>query len=164
MEHLLHKLDIFIDDNSSILILGSFPSVKSREYNFYYSHPQNRFFPTLYSIFDEDISNDIEERKLFLKKHHIALYDVIEECDIVNSDDSSITNVVPIDIVSILTSFPSIRCIALTGNKAKDLFNKYLKDKINNIDIIYLPSSSPRNARIKREDLISSYQIIKSYI
>ncbi len=81
-KHLTHTLPIFINENSKYLLLGSFPSVKSREYNFYYSHPRNRFFPTLYKIFNEEHSFDISNRKDFLNRHNIALYDVIEECDI----------------------------------------------------------------------------------
>lgn len=116
--HLTHTLKIFIDKESKILILGSFPSIKSREYGFYYSHPQNRFFPTLSRIFKEDCPNTIEERKEFLRRHHIALYDVIEECDINNSEDSSIRNVIPIDIEKILKEFPNIQTIGITGKKS----------------------------------------------
>lgn len=160
--HLNHELEIFINDNSTSLILGSFPSVKSREYGFYYSHPQNRFFMVLSRVFDEPCPNNIEERKIFLTKHHIALYDVVEECDILNSDDSSIKNVIPIDIEGILTKYPHIKVIGITGKKAAELFDKYLKDKVD-IDVIYLPSSSPRNARMKIEVLIDKYKAIIKY-
>ena len=160
--HLLHELPIFIDDDSTSLILGSFPSVKSREYGFYYSHPQNRFFLILARVFDEECPRSVEERKVFLKKHHIALYDVIEECDILNSDDSSIKNEVPIDIKTILNKYPNIKVIGITGKKAASLFDKYLKDKVN-VDVLYLPSSSPRNARMKIEELIDKYKAIKKY-
>lgn len=101
-----HSFPIYINDDSKILILGSFPSVKSREYGFYYSHKSNRFFPTLAKIFNEEYPISIEERKDFLQRHNIALYDVVEECDILNSDDSSIRNVKPIDIEDILNKFP----------------------------------------------------------
>ena len=125
-QHLTHTLELFASKDSKYLILGSFPSVKSREYNFYYAHPRNRFFPTLATIFNEPLSSDISERKDFLIRHNIALYDVIEECDIKGSSDSSIINVVPADIVSILSSYPNIKVIGITGGTASKLFQKHL--------------------------------------
>ena len=155
--HLKHELEIFINNNSEILILGSFPSVKSREYGFYYSHPQNRFFPTLSRIFNEPCPKSISDRKAFLTKHHIALYDVVEECDIDNSSDSSIRNVTPINIESILKKYPNIKVIGITGKKAASLFDKYLLDKIQ-IKVVYLPSTSPANAKVKMGELIEEYR------
>ena len=102
LEHHTHTFPIFINEDSEILILGSFPSVKSRENMFYYAHPQNRFFKVLSVLFNEEYSLDLTKRKDMLKKHKIALYDVIEECDIEGSADSSIKNVKQIDIVSIV--------------------------------------------------------------
>ena len=160
--HLTHTLPIFIDQDSEILILGSFPSVKSREVMFYYGHPQNRFFAVLGRLFNEDCSTDVEQRKLFLKRHKIALYDVIEECDIVGSADSSIKNVIPIDIESILSKFPNIKIIGITGNTAKCHFDKYLLDKVGNTKIVYLPSTSPANAKMKIEDLVEKYRNLTS--
>ena len=157
--HLTHTLPIFIDENSEILILGSFPSVKSREVMFYYGHPQNRFFRVLGSLFNE-VAITVEERKDFLKRHKIALYDVIEECDIEGSADSSIKNVIPIDIVSILKEYPNIKVIGVNGNKAKELFIKYLLDKVGSTKVIYLPSTSPANAKMNLEVLISKYKIL----
>ena len=152
-----HELEIFIDEDSKILILGSFPSVKSRELGFYYSHPRNRFFSTLAKIYSEETPLSIEERKLFLKKHHIALYDVIESCEIHASDDSSIKDVEPIDINTILKEHPNISLIGITGKKAASLFDKYLLDKVH-IKVIYLPSTSPANAKMKDEELIEHYK------
>ena len=154
--HLTHTLPIFINNESNILILGSFPSIKSREYGFYYSHPQNRFFPTLARLFNEDCPLSIDDRKAFLIKHKIALYDVIKECDINNSDDSSIRNPIPIDIKSILNDYPNIKVIGITGKKAGSLFDKYLKDKVN-IKVIYLPSTSSANAKMKIDDLVIEF-------
>ena len=158
--NLKHTLEIFIDNNSKYLILGSFPSVKSREYNFYYSHPTNRFFKVLYSIFDESYSTSIEDRKTFLTKHNIALYDVIEECDIENSYDASIKNVIPVDIESILDNYPNIKVIGITGGKAISLFDKYLLNKVKNRDIkiVYLPSTSSANARMSVDDLMECFK------
>ena len=156
--HLTHTLPIFINEDSKILILGSFPSVKSREVMFYYGHPQNRFYKVLGSIFNDDRINTIEEKKLFLKRHKIALYDVMNECDIIGSSDSSIKNVIPIDIVSILDNFPNIKIIGITGNKAAYYFNKYLLDKVSNTLVVYLPSTSPANAKMSVDDLAKQYK------
>ena len=158
--HLTHTLPIFINKDSKILILGSFPSVKSREVMFYYGHPQNRFFRVLGRLFNEDAPLTVEDRKAFLKRHRIALYDVIEECDIEGSADSSIKNVKPIDIVSILMNYPSIRKICITGNKAKALFDKYILSKVGSIKVIYLPSTSPANARMSVDFLIAEFKAL----
>ena len=150
--HVSHKsIPIFINDDSEILILGSLPSVKSREDGFYYAHKRNRFFLTLSGVFREDEPLSIEERKAFLKRHKIALYDVVYECDIHASSDASITNVKVIDIKDILTKYPNIKKIAINGGKAKQLFDKYLLKQVDTayIKIYYLPSSSPANARIQ---------------
>ena len=149
----------FIDNNSSILILGSFPSVKSREEEFYYAHKSNRFYKVLSNIFFEPLPTSIESKKELLVKHHIALYDVIYSCDISNSDDSSIRNVTPINIKELLDKFPNINRIIVNGNKAKELFNKYLYKDIDtqNIKIGYAPSTSPANAKMSLDNLIKIY-------
>ena len=156
--HLTHTLPIFINEDSRVLILGSFPSVKSREVMFYYGHPQNRFFRVLGRIFSEPAPETVAERKSFLKRHKIALYDVIEECDIEGSKDSSIRNVTPIDIKNILANFPNIKVIGISGNTAKYYFNKYLLQKTGNTIVVYLPSTSPANARMKLSDLVEAYK------
>ncbi len=158
LEHHTHTFSIFIFEDSEILILGSFPSVKSRENMFYYAHPQNRFFKVLFTLFNEEYLTDISKRKELLKKHKIALYDVIEECDIEGSADNTITNIKPIDIKGILEKYPNIKLIATTGSKAASLFDKYLLDKVGNRKVIYLPSTSPANAKMKLEELVEKYQ------
>ena len=157
--HLTHTLPIFINESSKYLILGSFPSVKSREYNFYYSHPRNRFFPTLYKTFNEERSFDIEDRKDFLTRHNIALYDVIEECDIEASYDSSIKNVIPINLAEILENFPNIKVIGITGGTASKLFKKYLLKiaEERNVKVVFLPSTSPANAKMSNAELVEKY-------
>ena len=161
-QHLSHTLPIFINECSKYLVLGSFPSVKSREYNFYYSHPRNRFFPTLYKIFNEEHSFDIEKRKEFLLRHNIALYDVIEECDIEASYDSSIKNEIPIDLLGILNNFPNIKVIGVTGGAASKLFAKHLLNKISDKDIklVFFPSTSPANAKMSLDELVEHYKCI----
>ena len=157
IEHHTHTFPIFINEDSEILILGSFPSVKSRENMFYYAHPQNRFFKVLFTIFEEEYSLDIAKRKDLLKRHKIALYDVIEECDIEGSSDNTISNITPIDIKAILKKYPNIKLIATTGSKAASLFDKYLLDKIGSRKVIHLPSTSPANAKMKLDDLVDQY-------
>ena len=129
---------------------------------FYYGHPQNRFFKVLAKLFNEDVPLTVEDRKTFLKRHKIALYDVIEECDIEGSADSSIKNVIPIDIVSILEKFPNIKIIGITGNTARYYFDKYLLDKIGSNKVVYLPSTSPANAKMKLDDLVEKYKSLIS--
>lgn len=161
-QHVTHRsISPFINDKSEILILGSIPSVKSREYGFFYAHPQNRFFKLLAGVYGEEEPKSIDERKAFLDKHHVALYDVIFECDINGSSDSSIENAVPIDLKSILTTFPNIKRIYTTGKKAKDLYDKYLYPQVG-IEAISLPSSSPANASMKYEQILESYRLILS--
>ena len=162
-QHITHKsIPPFINDKSEILILGSLPSVKSREYGFYYAHPQNRFFRLIAEVYDEEEPKSIEERKEFLLRHNIALYDVIYECDINGSDDSSIENVVPIDLVGLLRTYPNIKRVFTTGKKAKALYDKYLLPLLD-MEAIGLPSSSPRNASMSFETIKEQYQIIKMH-
>lgn len=155
--HINHTFPIYINQDSEVLILGSFPSVKSREQMFYYGHPQNRFFKIMGAIFNEEVFNTVESKKTFLKKHHIALYDVIEECDIEGSADSLIKNVTPIDLDSVLKKHPSIKVIGVNGKKASSLFNKYLMKYCDGVKVIHLPSTSPANAKCSLEELIKEY-------
>ena len=161
VKHVTHEsIPPFINEESEILILGSLPSIKSREDGFFYAHPQNRFFKAVAGVFDEIEPKTIEERKMFLLKHHIALYDVIYECDICGSSDSSIKNVKAIDLVSILKKYPSIKRIYTTGKKAKELYDKYLLPQVK-IEAISLPSSSAANAGMSADELVEEYKIIK---
>lgn len=159
-QHITHEsIKPFIDNNSSILILGSFPSVKSREEEFYYAHKSNRFYKVLSNIFFEPLPTSIESKKELLVKHHVALYDVIYSCDISNSDDSSIRNVTPINIKELLDKFPNINRIIINGNKAKELFNKYLLKDIDThkIDVKFAPSTSSANAKMTLDNLKEIY-------
>ena len=158
LNHVTHEsIPPFINENSKVLILGSLPSLKSREDGFFYAHPQNRFFKALAGVFNEEEPIGIEKRKEFLYKHNIALYDVIYECDIYGSSDSSIKNVVPIRLKELLIKYPNILKIYTTGKKAKELYDKYLFKKVG-IDAISLPSSSAANAGMSLNDLIEEYK------
>ena len=157
-----HSFPIFINNESKILILGSFPSVKSRELDFYYMHKQNRFYKILSNLFNEDFYNaSIEEKKILLKKYKIALYDVVEECEILNSNDESIANVIPSPIKDLIKN-TDIKHIFINGSKAKELFIRHNKDLLNITS--FLPSTSARNARYNLDALTKEYQIIKEYL
>ncbi len=146
--------------NSKVLILGSIPSVKSRELGFYYAHPQNRFWKTLESVFNEKIGETKTEKIKFLKKYKIALFDVIKSCEINSSSDSSIKNAVPNDISAILNQ-TDIKTIFTTGKKSYELYMKYCYPDTK-IEAIYLPSTSPANCpKGIEEKLKEAYSQIK---
>ncbi len=154
-----HTLAPIYDEHSKILILGSLPSVKSREVGFYYGHPQNRFWKVLANIYNVELK-DIDSKIDFLHNYHIALYDVILQCDIEGSSDSKIKDVVPTDL-DIIIKNSQIKHIYTTGKKAYDLYMKYQYPKTK-IKAINLPSTSPANAGWSLEQLIQSYQQIRS--
>ena len=160
-EKITHTFEAVFDDNSEILILGSVPSVKSREYGFFYMHKQNRFWKVLSKVFDDDFTiDDIEKKKALLLSHKIALYDVIESCEIIGSSDVSIRNVEPANkVIDKIIKTGKIKLIALNGNKAGELYKKYFKD----IDIktVYLPSTSPANAKMNVDALVKIWQNIR---
>lgn len=162
MDKVNHEIPPIYDERSKILILGSFPSVKSRENNFFYHHPQNRFWKVLAQILKEDLPNSIEEKKSLLLKNNIAIWDVIASCEIEGSSDSSIKNVIPNDINSILEK-SSITQIFCNGGKSHSLYKRYL-EKNTNIKAILLPSTSPANARFSLDKLIEDWSIILDYI
>ena len=157
-QKLQHEFAPVYDTNSKILILGSFPSVKSREQQFFYGHPQNRFWKVIAALFEEPVPERIPEKKDLLLKHHIALWDVIAECDIAGSSDSSIKNVVPAELSVILDHAP-IRTIYANGAKAYDLYQKYTYP-VTGRDIRKLPSTSPANAAFQMERLLGAWQEI----
>ena len=144
MTHIIHPIPPFYDENSKVLILGSFPSVKSREQMFFYGHPQNRFWKMLADIFGEEIPASVDEKKALLKKHRIAVWDVIKSCKIEGSSDSSITDAVPNDINEIL-SRAGIGKIILNGKTAEKYYNRFIRERIET-DAVCLPSTSPANA------------------
>ena len=157
-EHLEHGFGPCFDSESKILILGSFPSVKSREIAFYYGHPQNRFWSILSEVFQREIGKTIDEKRAFIHDTHLALYDVIESCDIIGSSDTSIKNVVTTDILSLIKS-SKIDKIILNGKKAGSLFERYQLTKIPpSITYEVLPSTSPANAAINKSDLCARWK------
>ncbi len=154
-----HPFPPLYDKNSKILILGSFPSVKSREQMFFYGHPQNRFWKVVSAVTGDDLPVSIEDKKAFLLKNHIALWDVIASCDITGSSDSSIKNVVANDLTQILKN-ADIKQIYVNGKTAEKYYKKYIRDTVG-IDAECLPSTSPANAACSMEMLIDKWKIIK---
>lgn len=151
-KHIKHGFEPVYDSSSRILILGTLPSVKSREQQFYYGHPQNRFWKVLGRLCEEEtVPQTMEEKIHFLLKHHIAVWDVIAECDIIGSSDSSIKNVVPADLTRILNGAP-IQGIYANGGKAYELYMKYCYEKTGR-EIVKLPSTSPANASFQLDRL-----------
>lgn len=159
---IIHPIPPVFDKNSRVLILGSFPSVKSREEGFFYGHPQNRFWKVVSGIFCEDTPVSISEKKTFLLRNHIALWDVIASCEINGSSDSSIRNVTVNDIGSI-TKSADINAIYLNGNKAYHLYQTYLFP-VTKREGICLPSTSPANAAWSLERLKESWKEIRKNI
>ena len=156
-----HTFEPIFDKNSEILVLGSFPSVKSRENNFYYAHPQNRFWRVVASVYSCPVPKTVEEKKNMLLSNKIAVWDVIRSCEITGSADSTIKSVIPNDLSEIL-SVADIKKIYANGKTAQSLYNKYIK-KNTGVDIISLPSTSPANASYSLEKLIKEWKIINEY-
>ena len=150
-----HEIEPVYDKNSRILILGSFPSVKSREAGFFYGHPQNRFWKVLAGICKEAVPQTVKEKKCFLLRNGIAVWDVIAECDITGSSDSSIRNVKPADIRRILDA-AKIERICCNGATAYRLYEKYLFPLCKR-EAVKLPSSSPANAAWSAERLMEEW-------
>ena len=157
----LHTIDPVWDENSKVLILGSFPSVKSREEGFFYGHKQNRFWRVLASVCDCSVPQNIDEKKSMLLANGIAVWDVIHSCDIVGSSDSSIKNVVPADIERVVAN-SKIQNIYANGGTAKKLYEKYSQKK-NGREIIGLPSTSPANAAFTMDRLLEKWKVISPY-
>ncbi|RDU22538.1 DNA-deoxyinosine glycosylase [Anaerosacchariphilus polymeriproducens] len=152
---MIHTFEPIYNQESKILILGTFPSVKSREGNFYYHHPRNRFWRVLSSIIGVKQPETIEDKKNMLLQNCIAIWDVIYSCDIKASSDSSIQNVVPNDIANLLNN-SNIETIYANGGKSYELYNRYCY-KNTKKDIIKLPSTSPANASYSLDKLIESW-------
>jgi hypoxanthine-DNA glycosylase len=153
-----HNIKPIYDYNSKILILGSFPSVKSREAAFYYQHPQNRFWKIISKLYNAEL-NSIEDKKNILLNNNIALWDVIKSCDIKGSSDSSINNI-EVNNISEIIKNSRIKKVYTNGKKAYELYNKYCLCETH-INAILLPSTSPANAVYTLEKLIDKWKIIK---
>ena len=138
-----HAFQPVFDSHSRVLVLGTMPSPQSVRHGFYYSHPQNRFWPLLSALFDESLPQTPEEKAALVLRHGIALWDVLASCDIDGASDASIRQPVPNDFTSLLQK-TAIRTVFTTGKAATNLFQKHVAPVIG-LNAVYLPSTSPAN-------------------
>lgn len=162
MERIEHPFPPLFDEDSKVLVLGSFPSVKSREAQFFYHHPQNRFWKVISMVCNESVPNTIEEKRALLLRNKIAVWDVIQSCEIVGSADSSIKNVIANDLSKILKQAQICRIIT-NGNTSYQLYMKYIYP-ITGIEAQKLPSTSPANASFSLDRLVQEWSIVRSFI
>ena len=155
---IVHPIPATYDENSRVLILGSFPSVKTREMGYFYGHPQNRFWKVAAALFQEEVPMTVETRHAFLLRNRLALWDSIHQCSIVGSSDSSIRDVIPNDLRPILNAAP-IEQIYCNGQKSWEMFHKYIEPMIGRTATA-LPSTSPANAAWSLERLIDAWRVI----
>ena len=154
-----HPIPPVYNKDSKFLILGSFPSVKSREAMFFYGHPQNRYWKVLAAVFGEEVPMTVPDKKAFLLRNHIAAWDVIASCDIVGSSDSSIRNVTANDLTSILET-ADIKEIFVNGKTAEKMYKKYT-EPVTDRPCVCLPSTSPANAAWTLEKLVEAWSVVK---
>lgn len=155
----IHPIPPVFDENSKILILGSFPSVKSREVRFFYGHPQNRFWKTLATVLNAECPVTVEEKKDFLLSHKIAVWDVIKSCEISGSADSSIRDAEPNELDRIFGA-ADIKAVFANGGTAYRLYKKFNPAP----EALKLPSTSPANAAFSLERLINEWKVILKYL
>lgn len=151
-----HPFDPVVSPESKVLILGSFPSVKSREQGFYYGHPQNRFWRVLAEVFQEPLPLTIDEKRELVLRHGLALWDVIASCDITGSSDASVKNAVPVDIARV-TRTADLRAVICNGALSGKLYTRYLQP-LTGMEALVLPSTSPANAAWTLPRLIAAWR------
>ena len=159
LTHLDHPFGPLYSQESRVLILGSFPSVKSRQQNFFYGHPQNRFWRVVSAIFDEPTPATIDEKRRLILTHGLALWDSIASCDIVGSADSAIRNARPNDISLILDN-SKVQKIFCNGKKSYELYVKYIEPATGR-QAVCLPSTSPANAQWSLDRLVEAWSVIR---
>lgn len=153
--HVVHSFGPLYNEDSRILILGSIPSPASRAVGFYYGHPRNRFWQVLAEAYGVPLPEGIEEKKALVLSHGLALWDVIEECDIIGASDSSVKNVVPTDIPALLAR-TKVERILCNGALSKKIYDKYQLGRTG-IPAIWMPSTSPANAAWSVERLVEEW-------
>ena len=162
MEHIIHSIEPVFDTESRVLILGTMPSPKSREVQFYYGHPQNRFWRVLAAVLGEEVPRPVPEKKAMLLRHRIALWDVLAECEITGASDSSIRNPVANDLSVVLDHAP-VQAVFTTGATAWKLYTRLQKPHTG-IEAVRLPSTSPANCAVKMEALTEAYKAILPWL
>ena len=153
-----HPFDPVVSPESRVLILGSFPSVKSREQGFYYGHPQNRFWRVLSELFHEPLPPTIEAKRDLVLRHSLALWDVIASCDITGSSDASVKNAVPVDIARVMEA-ADIQTVICNGALSGKLYARFLQP-LTGIEALVLPSTSPANAAWTLSRLVDAWGAI----
>ena len=153
-----HEFPALYDRESQVLMLGSIPSPKSREMAFYYGHPQNRFWKVMAAVLGEDIPETIPQKKAMLKKHHVALWDVLDSCTIVGASDTSIEDPV-VNNIGELVKKSKVSRIFCTGATAYNLYKKFCANDVG-MEAIKLPSTSPANCAVSLEKLVEAYKVI----
>lgn len=157
-ELVVHNIPPLYDENSRVLLLGSIPSPKSRQAEFFYAHPQNRFWRVLAAVLEVPSPQTIEDKRTLCLTHGIALWDTIARCEIAGASDVSIKNAVPNDIGALLRQ-TQIKRIFATGAKSAELYRRLIEPTLH-VPIIQLPSTSPANAAWSLERLTEAYRII----
>ena len=161
-ERIIHPFEALYNENSKVLILGSFPSVKSREVSFFYGHPRNRFWKVIPALFGEEEPVTIEKKKELILRRNLALWDSIHSCEITGSSDSSVKNVVPNDISKIIGN-SKVSKVFCNGALSHKMYMKYIFPDTK-IEAVKLPSTSPANAAYSLDKLIEEWKIIKEYL
>lgn len=163
MEHVTHTIPPTFDENSRVLVLGSFPSPKSREFGYNYGHPQNRFWRVLAQLASEEVPADNGEKRAFCLRHGIALWDVVAECDIQGASDTSIKNARP-NALSLITKAAPIEAVFCTGAKAFELYQRLGCEQECGLPATRLPSTSPANASCSFDRLLEAYSAIFAHL
>ena len=159
MSRIDHPFGPLYSGHSRILILGSFPSVRSREQNFFYGHPQNRFWKVMAAVFDEPLPETVEDKKALILRNDLALWDSVASCDIAGSSDASIRNVKANDISCILDN-SSIEHIYCNGRRSYELYCRYIGPQTGR-QAECLPSTSPANAQWSLDRLIGAWSVLR---
>jgi hypoxanthine-DNA glycosylase len=159
VEHLVHSIPPTFDEHSRVLVLGSFPSPKSREGQFNYGHPQNRFWRVLAQLAGEELPATNDEKRSFCLRHGIALWDVIAECDIEGASDTSIRNARP-NKLSLITKHAPVEAVFCTGAKAHELYRRLGCEQECGLPATRLPSTSPAHAACSMDRLLTAYAAI----
>ena len=152
-----------IDKESKILILGSIPGVKSLEMQQYYAHPQNKFWKIIFELFNEKFTTDYDERIKILEKYHVALWDVIDNCERKGSLDSEIRNEEANKIGELILNYPNIKVIFCNGQKSYKNLLRILSNDFH-LPIIALPSTSPAHASLRYEEKLKSWKKVLNYL
>ena len=163
MTQVLHTIEPIYDENSRVLILGTMPSPKSREAQFYYAHPQNRFWPTLAKVLSSPLPLTRDDRRALALENNIAIWDVLQSCEIDGASDASIRSAVPNDLTRIFDA-ADIRAVFCTGKKSFELYNRHCLHRMTELEAICLPSTSPANRRVRDEELLTAYSQITKYL